>query len=481
MPLEDTNSSLRHYQVDPEVADKLCRDTSDLARAGGANEHDFHSSVFNYPELVTYYLGEEQPVAWRKEITSSKDDRMDLFVLFHGQSRCDLIECKGPSRPIIGEHATTPELEKSLRQLARYRDAFKNRTLQDSRLHLYTENQPRLVLIGDAKRQKPTPDVAKQAELLKEALQGNPLWNRDYDSELLIVMTWDMLVKRAKEAPQVATSRWCNNVVKRVLGNIAWDKDRQRTSLPSLDEFMYRASGVRGFRDSRTLVEARAAVVIDKLRQLQVSHDKELDTQLFDGQLQLADWLLYENDGDMPCIQWDHASTYGAKDILAEIPSVWTVLIGHLLKALAKDSSDDVLGRTSHVLRYASEHAKKLLVDDRTLRHKWKFPDPEELATEPLRPALVNFIQIGYCLAHHGAEEAVVFMNQAAATPHVVNDLAVWNTLHAKQDPAKLMGSLRQKAEAPTENQRPFLPWHKAIFEATESLFQQLPKLQQYP
>jgi len=94
----------------------------------------------------------------------------------------------------------------------------------------------------------------------------------------------------------------------------------------------------------------------------------------------------------------DHASTYGAKDILAEIPSVWTALIGHLLKALAKDSSDDVLGRTSHVLRYAPEHAKKLLVDDRTLRHKWKFPDPEELATEPLRPALVNFIQIGLLL-----------------------------------------------------------------------------------
>jgi len=476
MPLEDTNSSLRHYQVDPEVGDEFRRDTSDFARESGANEHDFHSSVFNHRELVTYYLGEEQSVAWRKETTSSTGDRMDLFVLFHGQSRCDLIECKGPSRPIIGEHGTTRELDESLSQLARYRDAFMNRTLQDSRLHLYTENQPRLVLIGDARRQKPMPDAAEQAKLLKEALQSNPLWNRDYDRKLLIVMTWDMLAEKAKEAPKVATSRRCNNVVKAVLGNFAWGKNEQRTSLPTLDEFMNRASGAYNLRDSRTLVEARATAVIDKLKQLQVSDDKELDTQFLDGQLQLADWLLYENNGDMPCVQWDHTSTYTARNILAEIPSLWTALIGHLLKALAEDSSEDVLGRTSHVLRYAPEHAKKLLVDDRTLRDKWKFPDPEGLTTEPLRPALVNFIQIGYCLAHHGAEEAVVFMNQAAASPQVVNDLAVWNTLHAKQDPAKLMGSLRQKADAPTENQRPFLPWHKAIFEATESMLRQTQK-----
>jgi hypothetical protein len=477
MPLEDTNSSLRHYQVDPEVVAEFCRVTSDFARESGANEPDFHSYVFNHPELVACYLGEEQSVAWRKETTSSTRDRMDLFALFHGQSRCDLIECKGPSRPIIGEHGTTPELDESLSQLARYRDAVMNRTLKDSRLRLYTENKPRLVLIGDAERQTPMPDVAKQAELLQKALQSNPLWNSDYDRDLLIVMTWDMLADKAKKAPEVATSRWCNNVVKRVLGNFAWAKNEQRTSLPSLDEFMHRASGACNLRDSRTLVEARATAVIDKLKQLQVSDDKELDVQFFDGQLQLADWLLYENNGDIPCVQWDHASTYTARDILAEIPSVWTALIGHLLKALAKDCSEDVVGRTSHVLRYAPVHAKKLLLDDRAVREQWGFPHPEQLATEPLRRRFVSFIQIGYCLAHHGAEEAVVFMNQAAATPQVVNDLAVWNTLHAKQDPAKLMGSLRQKADAPTENQRPFLPWHKAIFEATESMLRQIQKI----
>jgi hypothetical protein len=291
-----------------------------------------------------------------------------------------------------------------------------NRTLPDSRLHLYTEHQPRLAIIGDAKRQTPMPDAAEQGKLLDEALLSNPLWKRDYDRKLLMVMTWDMLAEKAKGAPKVATSRWCNNVVKAVLGNFAWGKNEQRTSFPSLDEFMNRAAGAYDLRDSRTLVEARATAVIDKLKQLKVSDDKELDTQFFDSQLQLGDWLLYENNGDIPCVQWGHTSTYTARNILAEIPSVWTALIGHLLKALAEDASEDVLGRTSLILGYAPEHAKKLLVDDRTLRDKWKFPDPEELATEPLRPALVNFIQIGYCLAHHGAEEAIVFMNQAAAT-----------------------------------------------------------------
>ena len=481
MPFEGTSPSLRHYQVDPKFVEQIRRCRSDYARASGASETDFHSSVFNHPELVTCYLGEEQSVAFRKELRFSTGVCVDLFVLFYGRSRCDLIECKGPNEPIIGEHGTTSHLDASLSQLERYRDAFTSGLACDHRFHVYTENRPRLVLIGDVDKRVSIP-VPDQGELLEKALQSNQHWKYDYDRDLLIVTTWDMLEEKARDAEKtgpIATSRWCNNVVKDVLGNFAWDKHKHWTSLPSLDQFMERASGTYDLQDSRTLVEARATAVIDVLKQLRGSLDRELDPHFLNSQLQLADWLLYENNGDMPCGQWDHSSTYGALDILAKSPFMWTAITGHLLKALAEDSSEDVLGRTSHVLRYAPEHVKKLLVDDRTVRDKWKFPDPEELATEPLRPNLVNFIQVGYCLAHHGAEEAVVFMNQAAATPRVVNDLAQWNTLHAKEDPEKLMQSLRQKVEAPTENHRPFLPWHKAIFEATGSRLEQLQKFQQ--
>jgi hypothetical protein len=323
----------------------------------------------------------------------------------------------------------------------------------------------------------PVPD---QVALLRKTLLSSPQWKGDFEQELLVVTTWDVLMEKAEKAANgegVAASRWCNNVVKAVLGNFAWDRDEQRTSLPSLDEFMERASGY-DLQDSETLVEARATAVIDILKQLRVSPDRELDPQSLNSQLQLADWLLYEVNGDMPCGQWDHSSTYGAVDILAKSPLLWTAIAGHLLKAMANDSSEDVLGRTSHVLRYAPEHAKKLLLDDRSVRDTWKFRDPEALVTERLRPGLVSFIQIGYCLAHHGDSEAIVFMNQAAATPTVVNDLARWYALHAMRNPEQLVQSLRKKVEEPTENQKPFLPWHKAILGATESMLRRLEKCQ---
>jgi len=476
MPSEETTPPQRHYQVDPKVVFEFRRSSSDYARASGASETDFHSFIFEHPELVTCYLNEEQSLAWRKELAFSTGGRVDLFVLFYGRLRCDLIECKGPREPIIENDGTTRHLDESLGQLAAYRDAFTQGLVSDDRFRIHTENQPRLVLIGNVKTQFRI-SALEQAALLEKALRRSPEWKNDYDRGLLIVTTWDMLAEKAENARGVATSRWCSNVVKAVLGNFAWDRNEQRNSLPSLDEFMVRASGAYDLQDStKTLVEVRATAVIDKLKQLRVSPDRELDSQSLNSQLQLADWLLYEDNGDMPCGQWDHTSTYGARDVLDNNPLLWTAISGHLLNALAKDSSEDVLGRTSHILRYAPEHAKKLLLDDRTVRDRWRFPDPEALATEPLRPDLVNFTQVGYCLAHHGDPEAIVFMNQAAATPHVVNDLAQWNTLHAKQNPEGLMQSLQQKVERPTANQKTFLPWHKAIFEATGYMFRRLQK-----
>jgi hypothetical protein len=67
-------------------------------------------------------------------------------------------------------------------------------------------------------------------------------------------------------------------------------------------------------------------------------------------------------------------------------------------------------------------------------------------------------------------------MNQAAANPRLLNDIARWDTLHAKENPEQLMQSLRQKAERPTERQKPFLPWHKAIFEADGYMVERLKK-----
>jgi len=481
MRIEDTSLSPRHYWVDPKVVELFRRWKSEYARESGANEADFHSFVFNRPELVTCVLGEEQSIAWRKETTLSTKNRLDLVVLFYGRSQYDLIECKGPSQPIIKKSETTRYLDKSLNQLAKYRKAFSEGRASDHRFRSLNENPARLILIGDVDGKLPVPD---ESALLKKELESRPLWRDDFERELLIVTTWDMVLEKALEKAKqieeagvvITTSRWCNNVVKDVLGNFAWGR-KKRISLPSIDEFMARASGRYELQDSLTLVEARAKAILGLLRELQVSPGSELDTRYLNGQLQLADWMLYEGNGDMPIGQWEHRSTADARDILTKSTHLWTAIIGRLLKALAKDSSEDVLGRTSHVLRYAPEDAKKLLLDDRPVRDRWRFPDPETFATEPLRrPALVSFIHLGYCLAHHGDSEAIVFMNRAAATPHVVNDVAQWNTLHAKQNPENLVIELRKKAEKPTKDQKAFLPWHKAILEATESMLRQLTK-----
>jgi len=85
-------------------------------------------------------------------------------------------------------------------------------------------------------------------------------------------------------------------------------------------------------------------------------------------------------------------------------------------------------------------------------------------------------MQVGYCLAYNGVAEAIAFMNQAAANPCLLNDLAKWDTLHAKENPEQLMQSLRNKAERPTDRQKPFLPWHKAIYKADGDMFGQLEK-----
>jgi hypothetical protein len=475
MPIDDTSPPREHYQVDPTVVEDLQRRRSNFARAGGASEPDLHSFVFLHPELVTCYLDEEQSLVWRKEATLSTADRVDLFALFYGRSRCDLIECKGPNEPIINSRGITRHLNESLVQLSGYRDAFTLGLPPDQRLHINIENRPRLVLIGDIKTRNRIP-VPDQAALIEKALRSSDRWKHDYDYGLLVVSTWDMLAEKAKKSRTVPTSRWCNNVVRAVLGNLAWDSNELRTSLPSLGEFMERASEF-DLQDAATLVEARATDVIETLKLLAVAADRQLDTESLHGQLQLADWLLYQNDGDMCCWQWGHGSTYGALEILGKSPTVWTAISDHLVKALAVDTSVDVLGRTSHVLRYAPEHAKKLLADDCTIRDRWRFPDPEALIADPLlRPDLVNFMQIGYCFAHHGVVEAVAFMNQAAANPRLLSDLSRWDALHAKEDPEQLMQSLRQKAERPTERQKPFLQWHKAIFEATGSMFGRLKK-----
>ncbi len=473
MPIHDTSPPREQYQVDPTVVADLRRRRSDYARAGGANEGDWHSSVFVHPELVSISLGEDLPLVWRKEAKLSTANRTDLFALFHGRSRCDLIECKGPNEPIIGTHGVTRHLNNSLVQLSRYCKAFTSGRLPDCRLRINIENRPRLVLIGDVEaRNRLT--VLQQDELIKNALQSSEKWRLDFERGLLIVMTWDKLVENAENSGTVPTSRWCNNFVRHILGNFACDTKRRWTSLPSLDEFMERASGL-DLRDSAAVVQTRAMDVIETLKQLGVSLDSQLDTASLPSQLQLADWLLYQNNGDMCCGEWRHGSTYDAIRMLNNRPSVWTAIADHLLKALANDTSVDVLGRTSHVLRYAPEHAKKLLVDNREIRDRWEFPDPEELVTNPSRrPDLQNFMQVGYCLALHGVAEAIAFMNQAAANPHLLTDLATWDSLHAKEDPERFMQSLLRKAEQPTEDQKPFLPWHKAIYEANVSMFGQL-------
>jgi len=56
MSSEDTSPSPRRYQVDPQAVLEFRRWLSASARASGASELDFHSFVFNHPELVACCL-----------------------------------------------------------------------------------------------------------------------------------------------------------------------------------------------------------------------------------------------------------------------------------------------------------------------------------------------------------------------------------------------------------------------------------------
>jgi hypothetical protein len=204
-------------------------------------------------------------VALRKELTFSTGERVDLAVLFYGQSQYDLIECKGPGEPIVGKRGKTRFLDASLAKLARYRDAFMAGRVCDHRFRTATKYKPRMVLIGDVQRHVPFP-VEEQGPILSEALRSSQLWKHDYERELLIMATWDMLAKKAaKSTVEVRTSRWCNNVVKDVLGNFAAEKKKKRTSLPSLEEILHRVTGMGYGGADLGPVGDRARAVIAKL------------------------------------------------------------------------------------------------------------------------------------------------------------------------------------------------------------------------
>jgi hypothetical protein len=135
-----------------------------------------------------------------------------------------------------------------------------------------------------------------------------------------------------------------------------------------------------------------------------------------------------------------------------------------LMRILSTDSSEDVIGRASHVTRYLPREDVAAWAKDQTFRLKWTFPD-DPRSLDGLRQ--ISWLHTGYCLAEHGLPDAVSFMNECAENDDVMVNIACWNKKHARRDMDTLLKSLKEKAESNRENMAAFRRWHRRVYDVT--------------
>ena len=431
-------------------------------------EATFQNDLTKCPEILADFLGEGQPVYVRQE-TPGERERLDILLYFYGAAQFDIVECKARSLPIIG---TNGEVERALWdaivQVEGYRSGFMAGHLKVPGVIMGTI-RPRIMVIGWSAASL---SVDEESAVVEKALLDSK-WATEYQNETLIVTTWRSLAEKrggGSAVPRPTEINFCarrllSDSVRVVTANAQFSNLRNQLESNVSDHLQLFAT--RRFLSSGPEFEAvqkRANILMKSLEELNLLRAPVMkDLKLAWAALQIADILLYEEDGDIPWGRWDHGATYPILDLLREDGNIATRIAPKVMRILSLDKSADALGRASHLARSFPKEQVAEWWRDRAFSSTWSFPSPNALLREP---RLIPFIQVGYLLAKHGVTDAIDFMNACGDNGDIVARTADWNVIHAAREPKKLEGSLREKAESPDESLGQFSRWHRNLYEA---------------
>lgn len=414
-------------------------------------EYRFLAYLMEHSNRLVAYLGEGGALRWQDEFSIQREQRPDLLAVFYGRVQSDLIEIKGPLQPLLClERSERPRHLKPharfnahLQQLYGYRDAFQF-TGQNVGLR-----PPRMVLIGDvspaARREGLNTDVDQQKDVITSMARASKEWAEDYDRGALVILTWDMLARHDADTPS-QLEKWV----------------RRTAPMGFFGKFSGLLSDLQ-----RSALDARFEELGSALQRMRLQRKFDI-TSTFSTppELMLAEIATYRQEGDLPVGPWMHGDTHQMLNLLGRDPSIWDQLAQGLENILRFDRAESVIGRATHLLRYAPPSVMRDALRGLALRD-WTFPEPRELLDGKARHDLAAYAHVGYCLAWHGDEAAINFLNRAARDKQIMTDLGRWNVLHAGQGAGALMASLKDKAEGTAPRLQPFKPWHRAIADVT--------------
>jgi len=374
-------------------------------------------------------MNEGQPVFVRKETPVGRD-RIDLLLYFYGSSQFDIVECKGRAQPIIGKHGVTNHFMKAIQQADDYRTKFVEgqcRITGDSA----RDRKPRIIVIGCS--MDSSLSSQQESAIIKKALLASDR-AIEYEKGTLLVITWRVLAEKAQadfaadtavgpDGLLIASRTEINGVARSLLARIVQYVSEHQTKGANLTAQLERlvARNLQGEcnrllhePDKReiALVSERAQRVLKALEDLQLLQETVMkDPVTAHAALQIADILLYEEDGDLPGGPWVHGATYPLIGLIGKNDKIMDRVTPQLMRILSSDNSEDVIGRASHVARYFPKEVVAAWPNDKVFGLQWTLPNPNELL-EQLRQ--ISFLQMGYCLAIHGLADAVSFMNDCA-------------------------------------------------------------------
>jgi hypothetical protein len=450
----------------------------------GFNEGDFHSVIFQTPDILASFLGEgitldvqkEKFIGVRKE-TPARRGRADLVLLFYGARQYDLVECKGPREPIICvKGKITKSLERAIQQVSDYRtNLMKTSEANDQQRNVAP--QPRLVVIGYSKCRDNTPD--RDNEIIGNALRSSP-WAREYEMKTLVVTTWGALAQSARES--TGAEGKSRAMDERALARFAIARSIvQAGNLAALKplaegQHLREYIGIGGEEGLFDAAAARLSAMISTIDDfaIEIRHLPDR-ARAANAILQLADLCCYTEDGDLPYGAWEHGATHDLLDLIRQKQSISERLTPKLIEVLLTDNSEDVVSRVSHVMRHLPDDWVKKSDCLNNVMRKWAFPKPEALLLDSTkRPLTIQYIHLAYLLALHSVDEAIDFLHRASLNRSLMSDLAQWNVIHCRRDPTALLESLKSKAASGVPRIARFRFWHEGILRVTDEALRRL-------
>jgi hypothetical protein len=464
----------------------LQRDLSEWGAKSGVNEHDIHSLIVHHMDVVANWLKSGQPIFIKKEAPMGGRHRSDCLIYFYGASSYDIIECKWVNEPLMKRTGElTNKCHNAINKLMKYRSALM--TGQSKIVRTQLASCPRIILIGYDSYSGSDPEDA--AGRIRAAMISS-CWKQDYQQGRLLVTTWQTLnlitqdaVQRSRIAEKDLMSksghpqrrRTCNYLARSVLGLSFQSKKSWASDRSAIKDFIctettslvreHTNPAVRGIADE---VQNRALRMIDRFVELGFLTKKPLESPNVNSLLLLGDILFYENDGDVACGQWEHMATYEAIKLIEDHPCVHGELNQKLTEIVRRDNSEDAIGMATHIARTMPKEIAQMWDTDAELSSRWEFTD-NWFKDPGLRGLMMTHLHVAYTSALHGNDNAIEYLNSCADDRQALDVIATWNSTHAARDHEKLLNNLKVKATDPREELRPFIRYHKAVFETTKT------------